>query len=60
MNLGDLLVSMFPHLITAVAMYAAIRADLSQLNARIANVEKATDRAHARLDNGVPHRRSDD
>lgn len=35
----------------AMAAYVAIKSDLSELRARVVNVEKSGDRAHERLDN---------
>lgn len=51
MEVSGELLNLLPHVITAAGVYAAIRGDLSQLNARMVNVEERAKAAHERIDN---------
>lgn len=48
--MSEFLIQAMPTITAGVGVYAAIRADLAALKARVDTLEKATDRAHARID----------
>lgn len=54
-SVGEFLSVLIPAILGAgggsLAAYVAIKSDLSELRARVINVEKSGDRAHDRLDN---------